>query len=86
MDKDAFFDSVSAFILDHRPASAVTRPAVTTVPAQGNLFDLGLVDSYTMLDIVSYVEEITGRHIDIMDIDIARLFTLEGMYGVVFGP
>ena len=86
MDKDAFFDSVSAFILDHRPVSAAGRPAMTAVPAGDNLFDLGLVDSYTMLDIVSYVEQITGSQIDIMNIDIARLFTLEEMYGVVFGP
>ena len=86
MDKKKFFDAVSDYILEHRPdvPHAADTLTITSVPATENLFDLGLVDSRAMLDLLTFVEELTDREVDVLNIDISRLFTLEGIYGVVF--
>jgi hypothetical protein len=83
VDKDAFYQSAGQFIVA-RYTDRVGRPP-DGVPADGNLFDLGLVDSYSMLQLIGHVEEISGREIDILTFDISQLFTLRQIYDVAFG-
>lgn len=84
MDKASFFKAASEFILANG-SGADELPPDTVVPTDGNLFDLGLVTSYSMLRLVSFVEELSGQEIDILNSDISRLFTLEGIYDAAFG-
>ncbi|MEV4211208.1 hypothetical protein [Micromonospora sp. NPDC049662] len=84
MDKAAFYRNTSEFVLANRPDSGEPAP-MAEVPANENLFDLGLVTSYSMLELVNFVEQLSGREIDILNSDITRLFTLEGIYDVAFG-
>ena len=44
-----------------------------------NLFDLGVVDSFSMLEVVTVVEQLTGEEIDFYDVDPEELFTLGGI-------
>ena len=84
VNKDAFYQSASQFIVA-RHIDRVGR-APDDVPDDGNLFDLGLVDSYSMLQLIGHVEELSGREIDILTFDISQLFTLRQIYDVAFGP
>lgn len=45
-----------------------------------NLFDRGLVDSFIMIELLSYLENEFGVEVDLANFDPSQLFTLSGIY------
>lgn len=50
-----------------------------------NLFDAGVVDSLTMMEVVAHVERIAQAPIDLQSLDPSALFTLNGLYEFATG-
>jgi acyl carrier protein len=50
-----------------------------------NLFDLDLVDSLSMVEIVLYVEELDGRPVDFFTVDPETFFTFRGIFDYMYG-
>ena len=48
-----------------------------------NLFDAGIVDSFTMLEVIAVVEELTGEAVDFLETDPETFFTIRGMASYV---
>ena len=78
MDRDEFYDRIRAFIREPRPG----RDAVTDVPVDedDNLFDLGLVNSFSMVRLLVHIEELLGVQVDVTQHEPESFFTLRGMY------
>jgi acyl carrier protein len=48
-----------------------------------NLFDLGLLDSLRLAELVIFVEELLQRSIPLEDLDVRVFHTTAGMYGAL---
>lgn len=51
-----------------------------SVGESDNLFDAGLVDSFIMIELLSYLETEFSVEVDLADFDPSELFTLSGIY------
>jgi acyl carrier protein len=65
-----------------RPPEAGHQP-IETPRATDNLFELGLIDSFTMMVLLGAVEERFAIEIDVLVIDPEEFFTLGGIYEYV---
>lgn len=75
-------------LIRERIAQAWTSSGHTTDPPpfgeDDNLFDVGVVDSLTMVELVVYIETLSGDEpIDLLTVDPELFFTLNGMWEVV---
>jgi methoxymalonate biosynthesis acyl carrier protein len=48
-----------------------------------DLFTLGLVDSLRLVELIVFMEELTGREIPVEDYSIASFYTLNNLYALV---
>jgi acyl carrier protein len=84
MEQTEFYDRVGEFI--GQLSAETTGEALTTaVKEDDNLFDLGLVNSFTIIRMIVFVEELTGAQIDLADHDLETFYTLRGLYTVASG-
>ena len=84
MERDAFYKAISEFIADL--AAERTGEAVTTAIGEDeNLFDLGLVNSFTIIQMIVYLEELTGISIDLSEHSLESFYTIRGIYSLVQG-
>jgi len=85
MTEDEFYTNMSRFLAEKWEEStgeALTRP----IAPNDNLFDLGLVDSFTMIRMIVHVEGLTGHPIDLADHDLETFYTLRGLYTATVKP
>lgn len=85
MDRQSFYEEVSGFLATAWADGRKPGPAPVPEPGS-NLFDLGLADSFTMIELIAFVEDKAAREIDILDVDPESLFTMQGIYDIAFGP
>ena len=83
MDYPSFQRSMTAVLVELDPETEPARAAA--LGPEDNLFDEGLVTSFTVLRMLPHLEEMAGRTIDVADHDIEAFATLRGLYGVVTG-
>jgi acyl carrier protein len=57
---------------------------VTSVPHDHDLFTGRVVDSLRFVDLVLYIEELSGRTLDLETLDLANLRTIDGIYHSFF--
>lgn len=79
MDRQAFYENVRAFLV----ADALEKGRVVTADAIGasdNLFDIRVVNSFSMARLLVHVENLTGGKIDVTRFEPETFFTLAGMY------
>lgn len=79
MDRDTFHGKVRDFLASLQEDDDA-RVAAARVGADDNLFDLGIVTSFSIIRMIVFVEELTGCSIDISEHDIERFYTLNGVY------
>jgi acyl carrier protein len=79
MERSEFYDSLRAFVRRSAEERSVDVP-VTDIDEDANLFDLGLVNSFSMVALLMHVEELLGGHIDVAEHEPETFFTLRGMY------
>lgn len=58
--------------------------SVANVPHDHDLFTSRVVDSLRFVDLVLYIEELSGRTIDLEMLDLAQLRTIDGIYQSFF--
>lgn len=78
MDTTQFHQEVCRFLKE------LDKDLVEDFPAElgpdDNLFDLGLVTSFTIIRLIVFVEELTGQSIDLAEHDLENFYTLRGLY------
>lgn len=75
--------SILEFLATANPERTVDTTSLTD---DDNLFDLGLVNSVTLADLLVTVERLAGVELDLLAVDPETLFTLRGLLDHVDGP
>jgi hypothetical protein len=79
-DETTFYAQLTAFL---RTMNADTPDFPAALSPDDNLFDLGLVNSFSTIRMIVFVEEITGQPIDIADHVLEAFYTMRGLYALV---
>ncbi|SIT19405.1 hypothetical protein SAMN05421686_11618 [Thalassolituus maritimus] len=75
MERKEFYSKVIAYLNDR-----------TDVPSDwawgdtDNLFDVGIIESFDLPDLVNKIEEITGNEIQVSGLKVEHFYTLQTMY------
>jgi len=73
-DEDSFYREVGAFLAGHRPdLDGEIDPAT-------QLWASGYLDSFGLIETISFLEELLGRQIEIGADDLPSFFTMKDMY------
>ena len=78
MDRQAFRETMLAFLRDASPGMTIDR-----VGDSDDLVDLGYIDSLRMMELILVLEETFGISILLEEIDSRALRTIDGIYDVV---
>jgi acyl carrier protein len=54
--------------------------AIPNFADDDNLYDLGVIDSLSGVELITWLEEEAGRQVDVLAIDPATFFTLRGLW------
>jgi acyl carrier protein len=81
VDRDDFFAQLRKFLATLAADSG--QPFPETLDPDANLFDLGLVTSFTVIRMILFVEDLTDRAIDMADHEPESFYTLSGIYNLV---
>jgi acyl carrier protein len=87
MEREGFCREMSEFIigLAGEEAGGQAAGVVTVIGEDDNLFDLGLVNSFTIIQIIVYLEKLTGVSIDLTAHELESFYTIHGIYDLVQG-
>jgi acyl carrier protein len=81
LDESAFYDRLRAFLAEHRP----DLPGDDIEPST-QLWDAGYLDSFGLIETLSFLEELVGHPIEISADDLPSFFTMKDIYlGFVAG-
>lgn len=56
-----------------------------SLKSDDNLFELGILDSLALVDLITFMEEEFGRVVDLPNLNPISFFTLEGLYAFATG-
>lgn len=79
MERDEFYNDLRTYILESAPRRVVPD-GVTDIDQDANLFDIGLVNSFSMMGLLVHLEELLEVSIDVTQHEPETFFTLRGMY------
>lgn len=79
MDRGEFTNGVRSFLSELNAGAATVDQLAPT----DNLFDLGLVTSFTMVRLLVFVQRFTGVKLDIASHDLSEFYTVEGLHRLV---
>ena len=79
-DETSIYAQLTEFLRTMNPD---TPDFPATLSPDDNLFDLGLVNSFSTIRMIVFVEEITGQPIDIAGHDLEAFYTMRGLYALV---
>ncbi|GLW55052.1 hypothetical protein [Kitasatospora phosalacinea] len=79
MTPDDFYRQLTDFL---REMNADPDAVPDSLDADDNLFDLGLMSSFSTIRVLVFLEQLTGRAVDIADHDIEEFYTMRGLYGL----
>lgn len=80
MERQAFYDHLKAFIIDEAEKRGINDASEVALAEDSNLFDIGLVNSFSMVSLLIHVEQMLGVSVDITDLDPETFFTMRGIY------
>ncbi|MCB7135711.1 acyl carrier protein [Cellulosimicrobium marinum] len=80
MTKNEFYEQMRAFLREVQTEGGGAVPE--RIDEDDNLFDLGLVTSFTMIRMIVFVEQITGTPIDLGEHELEVFYTLRGLYRI----
>jgi acyl carrier protein len=79
LDEEAFYGRLREFLAEQRPdLDGAIEPGT-------QLWDAGYLDSFGLIETISFLEELLGRPIEIGADDLPSFFTMEAMYAFVSG-
>ena len=81
MDRDTFMTELRGFLAELNPDEAEHAAALG---ATDNLFDMGLVSSFTMVRLIVFVQQLTGVQVVVQGRPLESFYTLDGLYELVF--
>lgn len=74
MNKDEFFAKSREFLAKKKKLS------VEEVSPEAHLVETGLVDSLLMTELILFIEDLTGKEIDIETFELSRFTSLSAIY------
>lgn len=81
MTVEEFFEKVKRFLAELDPG--LDLDALTP---QTHLWEMGYLDSFAMLNVVSFIEDETGRQVTLDPDALPNFFTVERMYEAYVEP
>ncbi|MET8680199.1 acyl carrier protein [Streptomyces sp. NPDC004647] len=81
MEQEHFYKEIREFVKSLHADSK--EPVPQEIAPDDNLFDMGLVTSFSIIRMIVFVESLTGCSIDVAEHDIENFYTLRGLYGLV---
>ena len=78
MDKETFRHLFSGFLKTLKPDKQID-----SIPDDENLWDLGLLDSLTMVDLMVFLEEQVGVQLEVERLSPDVFHTVSGIYSAV---
>lgn len=85
MEREVFYKAISEFITGLSLERADEPVTATAIGEDDNLFDLGLINSFTIIQMIVYLENLTGISIDLSAHDLESFYTIRGTYDLVQG-
>lgn len=85
MEREQFYREVVGFLGRLATETGAETPPAAGIDPDDNLFDLGLVNSFSMIRMIVFVEELTSVPVDLADHDLETFYSLRGLYDVVYG-
>ena len=82
MQRDEFDKQVQEFLRAIN-AEAGNHEFPAVIGPDDNLFDMGLVTSFSVIRMIVFIEEISGTTIELSDHELERFYTLRGLYDLV---
>jgi acyl carrier protein len=64
-------------------AQSMDLPEKPDLPSEGNLFELGLLDSFAVIELINLLEDLSHSEVDILAIDPNEFFTVDGLYAYI---
>lgn len=83
MDRDTFLNELRGFLAELNPTGAAR---VASLGATDNLFDLGLVSSFSMVRLIVFIQTLTGVPLEVQGRPLEAFYTLDGLYRLVYEP
>jgi acyl carrier protein len=77
MEKSIFKDNVQKFLLSDVSNS---ESQVLKIDYGTNLWDVGLVDSFRIMELILFLEDLTGTEISVESNSITNFHTIDSMY------
>ncbi len=75
MTRDAFHSHIVSYL-----AARAALPKGWSRSSSDNLFDLGILESFDLPDLVAHIERVLGRPADLTSHRIETFYTLDSMY------
>jgi acyl carrier protein len=85
MERQVFYKTISEFITGLALGQDAGPATVTAIGEDDNLFDRGLVNSFTIIQMIIFLEKLTGISIDLSAHDLEAFYTVRGIYDLVQG-
>ncbi|MDX3457443.1 hypothetical protein PV396_36735 [Streptomyces sp. ME02-8801-2C] len=82
MESAKFYDELRGFLLSIQPDDA-GRAGLESLGHDDNLFDLGLVTSFSVIRMIVFIETLTGCSLDLAEHDIESFYTMRGLWELV---
>jgi acyl carrier protein len=80
LDEAAFYQRLRSFLVEHRPdLDGEVEPST-------QLWVTGYLDSFGLIETISFLEELLGRPIEIGADDLPSFFTMKDMYLAFVAP
>jgi acyl carrier protein len=76
-DRTEFITAVRNFLITRNPQEP------HTFGPEDNLFTLGLVDSLRLVELIVFLEELTGQELPVENYSISSFYTINGLYDMV---
>jgi acyl carrier protein len=81
MEREHFYKTMREFIAE-LAAERTGEPVTTAIGEDDNLFDLGLINSFSIIQMIVFIEELTGTSIDLSAHELETFYTLRGIYSL----
>lgn len=81
MEPEPFYKAMREFIIG-LAAERTGEPVTMVIGEDDNLFDLGLVNSFTIIQMIVFLEELTGVSVDLSEHELETFYTLRGTYSL----
>jgi acyl carrier protein len=75
LDRDEFTSAFADFI-----AGIDAERSIPTVRPGDNLFDAGVLDSFTVMRVIVFLENLVDRPVDLQDANIESFATIDDIY------